>query len=87
MEKTMSISTSKRHRDWLVEPTRITNARLRRGLTKTELARNLDVTTRTVARYEEDGARQMWRHVSHRRCHSQKTTSSSSRQLVLSGKI
>ncbi|STC69151.1 transcriptional regulator [Corynebacterium pilosum] len=52
----MSISTSKRHRDWLVEPTRITNARLRRGLTKTELARNLDVTTRTVARYEEDGA-------------------------------
>ncbi|SES13940.1 XRE family transcriptional regulator [Corynebacterium cystitidis] len=52
----MSISTSKRHRDWLVEPTRITVARRRRGMTKTSLAKELDVTTRTVTRYENDGA-------------------------------
>lgn len=56
MEKMMSISTSKRRRNWLVEPTRITLARQRRGLSKTALARELGVTARTITRYETDGA-------------------------------
>ncbi|SQG63374.1 transcriptional regulator [Corynebacterium renale] len=56
MEKMMSISTSKRRRNWLVEPARITLARQHRGLSKTALARELGVTTRTITRYETDGA-------------------------------
>lgn len=39
-----------------LEPSRITLARLRAGLSKTELARRLQATSRTVTNYETDGA-------------------------------
>lgn len=41
--------------DFLV-PERITNARQRRGMTKTQLAADLGLTPRTIARYEKGGA-------------------------------
>ncbi|MBE8527114.1 XRE family transcriptional regulator [Amycolatopsis sp. H6(2020)] len=39
-----------------LEPTRISLARLRAGMTKSELARTLGVTPRTITTYETDGA-------------------------------
>ncbi|MDP0399789.1 XRE family transcriptional regulator [Tsukamurella strandjordii] len=39
-----------------LDPDRISLARARRGLTKSDLARKLEVTPRTVTRYETDGA-------------------------------
>lgn len=38
-----------------ISPSRITVARLRRGLTKAELAANLDIAPATLARWENDG--------------------------------
>lgn len=52
----MSSSTSWRHNTNLLDPTRIETARMRRGLTKVELARLLSVTSRTIATYETEGA-------------------------------
>lgn len=52
----MSTSTSWRHDVALLDPTRIATARMRRGLTKVELARLLSVTPRTIGTYETDGA-------------------------------
>ncbi|ALG87083.1 hypothetical protein ACH46_20475 [Gordonia phthalatica] len=42
--------------DSFVDPVRISLARTRRGLTKTDLARALGVTPRSITRYESDGA-------------------------------
>lgn len=39
----------------IIDPQRVTMARLRRGLKKVELARELGVTPRTITRYETDG--------------------------------
>lgn len=39
-----------------LDPERIRTARMRRGLTKVELARTLSVTARTISKYEEGGA-------------------------------
>lgn len=52
----MSTSGSRRPEPRFVDPSRITTARLRRGLTKSALARELQVTPRTVAKYEDVGA-------------------------------
>lgn len=52
----MSSSTSRKRNDAFLDPTRIETARMRRGLTKVELARLLSVTPRTISAYETDGA-------------------------------
>lgn len=52
----MLSSASWRHNAGRLDPTRISTARMRRGLTKIELARLLSVTPRTIGTYETDGA-------------------------------
>ena len=39
-----------------LDPDRITQARTRRGITKSDLARALGLTPRSITRYESDGA-------------------------------
>lgn len=52
----MSTSGSKRPEPELVDPSRIATARLRRGLTKTALARELHMTPKTLSKFESEGA-------------------------------
>ncbi|WP_301122678.1 helix-turn-helix domain-containing protein [Mycolicibacterium fortuitum] len=52
----MSTSKSPRSADDYLNPERIGIARMRRGLTKVELAQRLSVTARTVTKYESEGA-------------------------------
>lgn len=52
----MSIIGSRRPEPRFVDPSRITTARLRRGLTKTALARELGLMPKTLSKYENDGA-------------------------------
>lgn len=52
----MSTSEFARSANAYLEPDRIRTARMRRGLTKVELARRLGVTPRTVAKYESGEA-------------------------------
>lgn len=53
----MSITGSRRPEPRFVDPSRITTARLRRGLTKSSLARELGLTPKTLSKYETEGAR------------------------------
>lgn len=52
----MSISRSVKRNRAVLDPTRITLARELRGLSKTELAKILGVTPRTLQKYESEGA-------------------------------
>lgn len=52
----MSTSRFERSADGCLNPERIQIARMRRGLTKLELARRIDVTARTMTKYESEGA-------------------------------
>lgn len=52
----MSTSRLTRSADDYLNPERIRVARMRRGLTKVELAQRLAVTPRTVGKYETEGA-------------------------------
>lgn len=52
----MSTSPSSQRPDQFLDPDRIRIARLRRGLTKADLARQLGVTPRTITRYETGDA-------------------------------
>lgn len=52
----MSTSKSARSASAYLEPDRIRTARMRRGLTKVELARRLGVTSRTLTKYESGEA-------------------------------
>jgi Zn-dependent peptidase ImmA (M78 family)/DNA-binding XRE family transcriptional regulator len=52
----MSTSKFARSANGYLSPCRIQNARMRRGLTKVELARRIKVTARTLSTYETEGA-------------------------------
>src|SRR5699024_2050767 len=52
----MSTSPSSKHPESFLSPERLALARARRGMNKTDLARALGVTPRTITRYESDGA-------------------------------
>lgn len=52
----MSTSRSSRHPDQFLDPDRIRLARSRRGMSKADLARRLEVTPRTITRYESGDA-------------------------------
>jgi len=55
-EDKMSTSRFERSADGHLNPERIQIARMRRGLTKVQLAQRINVTARTITKYETEAA-------------------------------
>lgn len=56
MENMTSITGSRRPDPRFIDPPRITTARLRRGLSKSDLPRELGMAPKTLAKYEDEDA-------------------------------